>query len=57
LFERFDVLTSQAIEHKDVRELSYVNVADKLHCIVAMPAVQKRLGLLVDHDGVFWLGP
>ena len=39
LFERVGVLTSQTIEHKDLRELFYVNVADKLHCIVAMRAL------------------
>jgi hypothetical protein len=56
LFERLGVLTSQTIEHKDLRELFYVNVPDKLHCIVAMRALSTcGLGLLIDHDGVFWL--
>jgi hypothetical protein len=57
LFERFGVLTSKTIKDKDLRELLYVNVADKLHYIVAARALWKcGLGLLVYHDGVFWLG-
>jgi len=57
LFERFGVLTSETIEDKDLRQLFYVNVADQLHCIVAMRALRQcGLSLSFDHGGVFWLG-